>query len=170
MNEKLFTKRLKEALHDSNMNQAQLCDRTKIPKSAMSQYIHGKSYPKSDRVYTIALALFVNPAWLMGFDVPREPVRDMWIRQTHNDENLKPDERPIPLKEMPFDEFKTINRMLYKRRDEDKNKYLESIEDAIDELSYYDLERIAAFVNYKMLCRKRGNTSSTTQENISPEK
>lgn len=64
--------RIKEALSIRNMKQADLCDKTKIPKSAISQYISGTFEPKQDRLLLIAQALDVDPVWLMGFDVPME--------------------------------------------------------------------------------------------------
>jgi transcriptional regulator with XRE-family HTH domain len=54
------------------MKQSELCAKTKIPKSAMSQYISGSFEPKQDRIYLIAQALSVSEAWLMGYDVPME--------------------------------------------------------------------------------------------------
>jgi transcriptional regulator with XRE-family HTH domain len=54
------------------MKQSELCAKTGIPKSAMSQYISGAFEPKQDRIYLIAEALNVDEAWLMGYDVPME--------------------------------------------------------------------------------------------------
>ena len=62
--------RIKRALRIRGMKQSELCQITKIPKSAVSQYISGAFEPKQDRVYLIAKALNVSEAWLMGFDVP----------------------------------------------------------------------------------------------------
>ena len=56
------------------MRQSELCDRTKIPKSAISQYISGAFEPKQDRIYLIAKALDVSEAWLMGYDVPMDRI------------------------------------------------------------------------------------------------
>lgn len=64
--------RIKTALRIKGMKQSELCEITKIPKSAVSQYISGAFEPKQDRVYLIAKALNVSEAWLMGFDVPME--------------------------------------------------------------------------------------------------
>ena len=64
--------RLKKALDMRNMRQSDLCEKTKIPKSAISHYLRGSFVPKQDRAYIIAQALDVNPAWLMGFDTPME--------------------------------------------------------------------------------------------------
>lgn len=64
--------RLRKALSMRNMRQSDLCEKTKIPKSAISHYLSGSFVPKQDRTFIIAQALDVNPAWLMGFDVPME--------------------------------------------------------------------------------------------------
>lgn len=64
--------RLKKALSIRNMTQAELCQKTKIPKSALSEYIKGLYEPKQDRLLILSDALNVDPVWLMGFDVPME--------------------------------------------------------------------------------------------------
>ena len=64
--------RLSKALAIRGMKQSELCEKTKIPKSAISQYLSGLFEPKQDRLYLIAQALNVDPVWLMGFDVPME--------------------------------------------------------------------------------------------------
>lgn len=64
--------RLKMALSIRNMTQAELCQKTKIPKSALSEYIKGLYDPKQDRLLILSEALNVDPVWLMGFDVPME--------------------------------------------------------------------------------------------------
>lgn len=62
--------RIRKGLSIKNMKASELCEKTGIPKSAMSQYINGKFEPKQDRLYLIAKALDVSEPWLMGFDVP----------------------------------------------------------------------------------------------------
>ena len=62
--------RIAKALSIRGMRQYELCQKTKIPKSAMSQYISGAFEPKQDRIYLISQALNVDPVWLMGYDVP----------------------------------------------------------------------------------------------------
>lgn len=64
--------RLAKALAIRGMKQYELCEKTKIPKSAISQYLSGLFEPKQDRLHIIAQALDVDPVWLMGFDVPME--------------------------------------------------------------------------------------------------
>lgn len=64
--------RISKALSIRGMKQSELCEKTGIPKSAISQYISGSFEPKQDRLFIIAQALDVDPVWLMGFDVPME--------------------------------------------------------------------------------------------------
>ncbi len=64
--------RIKHALRFKGLKQSDLCRLTKIPKSALSQYISGAYEPKQDRIYLISKALNVSEAWLMGLDVPME--------------------------------------------------------------------------------------------------
>lgn len=64
--------RLAQALAIRGMKQTDLCNKTGIPKSAISQYISGAFEPKQDRLSLIAQALDVDPVWLMGYDVPME--------------------------------------------------------------------------------------------------
>lgn len=64
--------RISKALSIRGMKQSELCEKTGIPKSAISQYISGSFEPKQDRLFLIAQALDVDPVWLMGFDVPME--------------------------------------------------------------------------------------------------
>ena len=66
------SKRIAAALSIRNMRQSELCELTKIPKSAISQYISGAFEPKQDRIHLISKALDVSEAWLMGYDVPME--------------------------------------------------------------------------------------------------
>ena len=69
--------RLAKALAIRGMKQYELCEKTKIPKSAISQYLSGLFEPKQDRLHIIAQALDVDPVWLMGFDVPMEKKKEV---------------------------------------------------------------------------------------------
>lgn len=62
--------RLREALNMRGLRPVDLCQKTGVPKGAVSYYLAGKSQPKADRLYQIAAALDVSEAWLMGYDVP----------------------------------------------------------------------------------------------------
>ena len=71
--------RLRKALSIRNMKQSELCRKTKIATSAMSEYLSGLYDPKQDKIYLMAQALDVDPVWLMGFDVPMEKENDKKI-------------------------------------------------------------------------------------------
>lgn len=106
---KEFYQQLKEAMDIRKVNQAELCARTNIPKSAMSQYISGAFKPKQTRTYLIAKALNVNEAWLMGYDVPMERIQTSESEKTNESsetleslmkkyDNIK----PVKLKRFPL--------------------------------------------------------------------
>jgi transcriptional regulator with XRE-family HTH domain len=68
-----------------------------IPKSAVSQYLSGKSQNMdSERLYKIAAYLEVNEPWLLGYDVPMEKksekknahVASMTVRLRNDEEFL----------------------------------------------------------------------------------
>ena len=80
-----FNERLLEAMKAKGITQAELCKRTGIGKSAMSQYMSGKFNPKQTRTYLIATALNVSIPWLMGADVPMENNDETIIRPLSND-------------------------------------------------------------------------------------
>jgi transcriptional regulator with XRE-family HTH domain len=63
-------KRISQALSAKGMSQSELCKRAKVPKSSLSLYISGAYEPRQDRIYAMATVLEVDPAWLMGYDVP----------------------------------------------------------------------------------------------------
>lgn len=75
MNEKRFLlkDRLKEALEIRGKKAADLSKDLDIPKSAISQYLSGKSQNMdSERMYSICRYLNVNEAWMLGFNVPMD--------------------------------------------------------------------------------------------------
>lgn len=84
--------RIKKALSIRNMTQSELCRRTKIATSAMSEYVKGLYDPKQDKIYLMAQALNVDPVWLMGFDVPMEKDNK---KEAPHEENLTESERAV---------------------------------------------------------------------------
>lgn len=64
--------RLSLALKIKEKSAKDLSDLTNIPKSSISQYMSGYAKPKSDRIHSIAKALHINEAWLLGYDVPMD--------------------------------------------------------------------------------------------------
>lgn len=65
----LFSKRLRKALSARTMKQQELCNITGISKSMISLYLSAKNMPESNRIYVMAEALGVSPAWLFGADI-----------------------------------------------------------------------------------------------------
>lgn len=65
-----FTDRFNEAMKIRKMKQADIVRITGINRSSMSQYANGQFEPKQDKLDLIAMALNVNPVWLMGHDIP----------------------------------------------------------------------------------------------------
>ena len=68
-----FMNRFNTALELRDMKPADIHRATGLSESLISQYRKGISEPKSDKIALLAGALRVNPAWLMGIDVPLEP-------------------------------------------------------------------------------------------------
>ena len=62
--------RLNEIISIRGIKQVELIEKTGISKGALSSYLSGRYIPKQDNIYKLARALDVNPAWLMGLDVP----------------------------------------------------------------------------------------------------
>jgi len=61
--------RLRELMDYFNINQTELCNRTGLQKSALSNYLNGDRDPRQDQISLIADPFGINPAWLMGYDV-----------------------------------------------------------------------------------------------------
>jgi len=75
INDKIFSIRLNSAMIENNMKQVDLCNKTGISKSAMSQYLSASFVPKNDKIYLLSKALKVNPEWLLGYDVSKHPLK-----------------------------------------------------------------------------------------------
>ena len=72
-----FTFRLNKAINLRNIKPIELSQKSGINKSKISSYMSGRYKAKQDGVYQLAEALDVNPAWLMGYDVPMEKEIEM---------------------------------------------------------------------------------------------
>ena len=70
------SERLRIALRKAKMKQIELSNLTGIDKTTISSYVSGRYGAKKDRLNQIADVLDVNPAWLMGYDVPMEREKD----------------------------------------------------------------------------------------------
>jgi len=67
-----FAARLKRAIENRGITQTELAKRSGISKSSISRYLKGDWEGKQDAVYSLAIALNVSEAWLMGFDAKME--------------------------------------------------------------------------------------------------
>ena len=103
--------RIKKALYIKGMKQSDLCRLTKIPKSALSQYISGAFEPKQDRIYLMAQALNVNETWLMGLDVPMER---QGKKDSPSESNLTEEEKVILdlFRRVPADKQQMVLQMI----------------------------------------------------------
>ena len=71
-----FQYRLLKALSDKNISAAELSRLSGINKVAIHNYLNGKYVAKQDKCYALAMALDVDPGWLMTGD---EPVKHNYI-------------------------------------------------------------------------------------------
>lgn len=78
---KTTSERLQEIMKERGLRQVDLLEKCEpyakrygvtINKVAIHNYVIGKVLPKQDKLLILGMALNVNEAWLMGFDVPRE--------------------------------------------------------------------------------------------------
>lgn len=69
LQKKEISKRLKQSLDMAHMKPTDLANATGIGKSDISNYLNAKYMPKQDRVFLMATALSVDPAWLYALDV-----------------------------------------------------------------------------------------------------
>ena len=102
--------RIRKALSIRNMTQSDLCERAKISKSSLSEYLSGKYEPKQDKIFMLSQALNVDPVWLMGFDVPME--------KTDAPENKK----IISPSDLPITEGERLMLELFRRIPEDRQQ------------------------------------------------
>lgn len=74
MKKESFAVRLQKALNENNMKPIDLANKSKISKSLISKYLSGVAKARDDNLSTLAETLNTNEAWLMGYDVPINPL------------------------------------------------------------------------------------------------
>lgn len=84
-----FSERFKEALEIKNIKAIEISEKTGISESTLSQYKGGYSKPKDKRLALIANALDVDPAWLMGLNVPMKSTKYASIEDSEIIEQFK---------------------------------------------------------------------------------
>ncbi len=77
------SERLKQIMSDRGLKQVDIlnlaapyCQKygIKLMRNDLSQYVNGKVVPGQHKTYILGLALNVNEAWLMGYDVPMDRI------------------------------------------------------------------------------------------------
>lgn len=90
------SKRLRQIMSERNLRQVDILEKSKpfqkqlgvkMGRSALSQYVTGKSKPDDKKLYLLSKTLNVSEAWLMGYDVERKRIPD-------NERNSISNERP----------------------------------------------------------------------------
>lgn len=101
MNKKVSNsqQRLVELMDYYKLNQTELCKRTGLLKSALSNYLKGEREPRQDQISLIADPFNINPAWLMGYDVPMflplDTPEAKKIREDYVNDTLSSDDREL---------------------------------------------------------------------------
>ena len=67
-----FQSRLREAMDEKGISQAELARRTGITRTSISKYLKGTFKAKQQYLSALAKVLNVNEAWLMGLDVDKQ--------------------------------------------------------------------------------------------------
>lgn len=67
-----FANRLSKIITIRNIKPIELSEKTGINKSKISSYMSGRYKAKQDGIHILSKVLNVDPAWLMGYDVPME--------------------------------------------------------------------------------------------------
>lgn len=91
-----FAERLTQALDLRGLSAADLSRATGVAEGTISCYKKGKYQAKQNRVYDFAKALRVDPAWLMGYDVPMEPQGQSTQDTTHRAVSIPPGFHSMP--------------------------------------------------------------------------
>lgn len=72
--------RLKQIMTERNLKQRDILEMSlpyqkrfdiKMGKSALSQYVNGKSTPDQRKLFLLGITLGVDEAWLMGYETPK---------------------------------------------------------------------------------------------------
>lgn len=130
---KRFTtsQRLKQLMNERNIKQVDIlikaepfCQKygVKLNKNDLSQYVNGKVEPGQQKLSILGLALNVNEAWLMGYDVPQS--RDItYGNETVEELSAKYDNiKPIKLKRFPMLGEIACGKPIF--TDEDREHYI----------------------------------------------
>ena len=89
--------RLKEIMNEKGLKQVDIlikakpfCEKygVRLGKNDLSQYINGKFEPGQEKLTILGLALDVNEAWLMGYDVEKSREKAPVLADENDDDEL----------------------------------------------------------------------------------
>lgn len=89
------SKRLRQIMSERNLRQVDILEKSKpfqkqlgvkMGRSALSQYVTGKSKPDDKKLYLLSKTLNVSEAWLMGYDVDEKRIPDSERNSISNDQ------------------------------------------------------------------------------------
>ena len=93
--------RLRQLMSETGLRQVDILDKSKpfqkqlgvkMGRSALSQYVTGKSKPDDKKLYLLSKTLGVSEAWLMGYDVEKKRIPDS---ERNSISNEQPEILPI---------------------------------------------------------------------------
>lgn len=74
-----FATRLDKAMKLRNIKSVELHEKTGISESLISKYLSGNALARQKKIFLLSKVLDVNPAWLMGYDVPMTDLKAVKI-------------------------------------------------------------------------------------------
>lgn len=100
--------RLAEMMREFDITAADIVRKTGINKSTLSNYINGKRVADQEHLSIIADPYGIDPAWLMGYDVPMKPLTQI------NLDVLDPDDAELyrQIANLPPDKKSALRNML----------------------------------------------------------
>ena len=118
--------RLNQIMSERGLKQKDILDKAepyftnevKISKSDLSQYVSGKTEPRSDKLYILAKALNVSEQWLLGYDDEAADAKKLTVEEAL-DSVMPYDGKPIS-----DHDKKALTRIIkayLKSRDEDED-------------------------------------------------
>lgn len=68
-----FAERLRLVINEKGLSQADLSRLASIDRSMVTKYLKGTKHPKIDTIRRCAAVLYVDPLWLEGYNVEKDP-------------------------------------------------------------------------------------------------
>lgn len=72
INKEIFPIRLKEVMEQNNQTVYTIAESLHLSAPTISRYMNGLMSPKLTAIQILANKFNIDPAWLMGYDVPKE--------------------------------------------------------------------------------------------------